>query len=256
MFCMLISLFELQVHILIELTVPFKKFIIELMVQKKTARELFASRLAQAAKEAGYNDHGKATVIAEKLQLSNKAVSKWFNGESMPMADTMNKLADLLRVDVVWLQHGKIAGFDANVSSPIPYKPSPKYPVLSLVQAGAWNDACEAYSLDQIDEWYESEVHVQGKAFWLKVEGDSMTSPVGVSIPDGSLVLVDTGREAINGSLVIAKLTASNEATFKKLIIDGGSKMLKGLNPAWPIVPINGNCNIIGVVVQMMMRFV
>lgn len=144
----------------------------------------------------------------------------------------------------------------ANVSSPRPYKPSPKYPVISLVQAGAWNDACEAYTLDQIDEWYESEMHVQGAAFWLRVEGDSMTSPTGTSIPDGSLVLVDTGRDAMNGSLVIAKLTDSNEATFKKLIIDGGMKFLKGLNPAWPMMPINGNCKVIGVVVQMMMRFV
>lgn len=231
-------------------------FIIEPMVQIDNARERFASRLAQAAKEAGYSDHGKATEIADKLNLSPKAVSKWFNAESMPRADAMNNLANLLRVDVVWLQHGKMQGFDANVSDPKPYRPSPKYPVISFVQAGSWNDACEAYTLSEIDEWYESDVYVEGAAFWLKVEGDSMTSPVGVSIPEGALVLVDTGRDAINGSLVIAKLTESNEATFKKLVIDGGSKMLKGLNPAWPILPINGNCKIIGVVVQMMMRFV
>ncbi|EMJ6797637.1 helix-turn-helix domain-containing protein [Morganella morganii] len=253
---MAISLYELSVHILIELTVPFNMFIIEPMVQIDNAREKFANRLAQAAKEAGYSDHGKATEIAERLGLSPKAISKWFNAESMPRQDAMENLAKLLRVDVVWLQHGKASGLDSNVSGIHPYKPSPKYPVISLVQAGAWNDACEAYSLDQIDEWYESDIYVQGAAFWLRVEGDSMTSPVGISVPEGSLVLVDTGREAINGSLVIAKLTESNEATFKKLVIDGGSMMLRGLNPAWPIVPVNGNCKIIGVVVQMMMRFV
>ncbi|MCL8323685.1 helix-turn-helix domain-containing protein [Providencia thailandensis] len=253
---MLISLFELSVHMLIELTVPFNLFIIELMVQVNNVREKFASRLAQAAKDAGYSEHGKATEIAEKLGLTPKAVSKWFNAESIPRQDAMNKLAELLRVEVVWLQHGELAGFDSNVSSPRPYRPAPKYPVISWVQAGAWNEACEPYTLDQIDEWYESEVHVHGAAFWLRVEGDSMTSPVGTSIPEGSLVLVDTGREAVNGSLVVALLVDSNEATFKKLVIDGGNKMLKGLNPAWPIMQINGNCKIIGVVVQMMMRFV
>lgn len=38
----------------------------------------------------------------------------------------------------------------------------------------------------------------------------------------------------------IAKLTNDNEATFKKLIIDGIHKYLKGLNPRWPMVPVSG----------------
>lgn len=45
--------------------------------------------------------------------------------------------------------------------------------------------------------------------------GESMTAPVGLSIPEGTYVLFDTGREPVNGSLVIAKLSESNEATFK-----------------------------------------
>lgn len=83
-----------------------------------------------------------------------------------------------------------------------------------------------------------------------------MTAPSGISIPEGTLVLIDTGRDPINGSLVIAKLTDANEATFKKLIIDGGAKYLKGLNPAWPLVPINGNCKIIGVAIETKLRLV
>ncbi|HFG1053020.1 TPA: LexA family transcriptional repressor, partial [Klebsiella pneumoniae] len=43
---------------------------------------------------------------------------------------------------------------------------------------------------------------------------------------------------------------------FKKLIIDGGQKYLKGLNPQWPMVPINGNCRIIGVAVETKLRLV
>lgn len=230
-------------------------FIIERMVQTNNVRELFAKRLAQASRDAGFDDHGKATEIANKLGVTTKAVSKWFNAESLPRQELMNKLAKLLSVDIVWLQHGQENVNNANVSNPRPYRPAPKYPVISFVQAGNWTEACEPYTLSEIDEWYESEVSVQGSAFWLKVEGDSMTAPTGVSIPEGSLVLVDTGREPINGSLVIAKLTDTNEATFKKLVLDG-AKYLKALNPAYPVITINGNCKIIGVVVQMMMRFV
>lgn len=83
-----------------------------------------------------------------------------------------------------------------------------------------------------------------------------MTAPAGLSIPEGTYVLFDTEREAVNGNLVIAKLSDSNEATFKKLVIDGGQKYLKGLNPHWPLVPINGNCRIIGVAVETKLRLV
>ncbi|CAI9399342.1 LexA family protein [Lelliottia sp. T2.26D-8] len=134
------------------------------------------------------------------------------------------------------------------------YTPGVKYPLISWVSAGAWSEATEPYTLKEIDEWYESDAHIEGSAFWLRVQGDSMTSPVGLSIPEGMMVLVDTGKEAQNGSLVIAKLTDANEATFKKLVIDGGHRFLKGLNPIYPLIPINGNCKIIGVAVQTMMK--
>ncbi len=81
-----------------------------------------------------------------------------------------------------------------------------------------------------------------------------MTSPNGISFPEGTLVLVDTQREAENGSLVVAKLTEVNEATFKKLVIDAGQKYLKPLNASYPPLPINGNCKIIGVVVDAKMK--
>jgi SOS-response transcriptional repressor LexA len=83
-----------------------------------------------------------------------------------------------------------------------------------------------------------------------------MTSPAGISIPEGMVILVDTGREPINGSLVIAKLDDANEATFKKLVIDSGQKYLKPLNPQYPLMHVNGNCRIIGVVIEAKYRFI
>ncbi|OON38065.1 LexA family transcriptional repressor [Izhakiella australiensis] len=157
-------------------------------------------------------------------------------------------LANALGVSTAWLLLGEdFAGT---------YRPGDRYPLLSWVSAGIWSEAIEPYSLQDVDEWYESETKVLGPAFWLRVEGDSMTAPSGLSIPEGTLVLVDTGRQAVNGSLVIAKLIDANEATFKKLIIDGGIKYLKGLNPTWPMKELDANCRIIGVAVQTMMKLV
>ncbi|ASG01521.1 LexA family transcriptional repressor [Vibrio anguillarum] len=130
------------------------------------------------------------------------------------------------------------------------------FPLLSSVQAGQWTEACEIYSLNEIDEWYEATVKTSERCFWLRVQGDSMTSLTGVSIPEGTLVLVDTEKEHSNGSLVVAKLTDVNEATFKKFVTDGGQDYLKPLNKDYKTVPINGNCKIIGVVVEARLRLV
>lgn len=201
--------------------------------------------------------------IADEMGISQGAVGHYLNGRIGLNVPTVTAFARILNAQVSEIsptlaaEVGRYAAtVDPNVSGYRPYNPGKKYPVLSKVQAGAWAEACEAYTLKDIDLWLESDAHIQGDAFWLEVEGDSMTAPAGLSIPEGTFVLFDTGRDAINNSLVIAKLSDSNEATFKRLIIDGSQKYLKGLNPAWPMTPVNGNCRIIGVGVETKLRLV
>lgn len=201
--------------------------------------------------------------IADALDISQGAVGHYLNGRNALNTSVAAVFAKLLGVSVSEFSQS-LAKEISNMSSVASenttyvgkYVPGSKYPVISKVQAGAWCEAVEPYSLKDIDLWLESDAHIQGEAFWLQVDGDSMTAPVGLSIPEGTYVLFDTGREPVNGSLVIAKLSDSNEATFKKLVIDGSQKYLKGLNPQWPLVPINGNCRIIGVAVETKMRLV
>lgn len=134
-------------------------------------------------------------------------------------------------------------------------KQSFRYPVISWVAAGAWAEAVEPYPAGFSDRYEFSEYDSKGPAFWLEVKGDSMTSPVGTSIAQGSLILVDTEVEAAPGKLVVAKLPDSNEATFKKLVSDGGKLFLKPLNPGYPTEVFDENCRIVGVVVQATQKF-
>lgn len=128
--------------------------------------------------------------------------------------------------------------------------PKGRHPLISWVSAGDWAEAIEPYHRKSIDKWYDTTVDCSENAFWLDVKGDSMTSPVGLSIPEGMIILVDPEVEARSGKLVVAKLENENEATFKKYIEDAGRKFLKPLNPQYPMTEVNGNCRIIGVVVD------
>ncbi|EIX9440359.1 helix-turn-helix domain-containing protein [Klebsiella pneumoniae] len=192
------------------------------------------------------------TELAIRSKTSQQAIEQLENGKTK-RPRYLPELANALNVTIEWLLEG---GEEASVTFIGENKKQGRYPLVSLVSAGAWAEACEPYNIKDIEEWYDSDAKIYGDGFWLRVEGESMTSPTGLSIPAGHLILVDTGREPVNGSLVIAKLVDQNEVTFKKLLLEDGKKILKGLNPTWPIIEINGNCKILGVVVEARVKFV
>lgn len=192
----------------------------------------------------------KQNELADKVGTTQQSIEQLENGKTK-RPRYLPELSKVLMVDQDYLLNG---GAGSNVAFVGAYSPGKKYPVISTIQAGAWGEAMEVYTMKDVDLWLESDAHTQGEAFWLQVDGDSMTAPAGLSIPSGTFVLFDTGREAVNGNLVIAKLEDSNEATFKKYVVDSGMKYLKGLNPAWPMISINGNCRIIGVAIETKLR--
>lgn len=199
--------------------------------------------------------------LAEMVGVTPGGMGHWLNKRREPSLDQIASILKAVNLEKMVLNSdGTIEypdGFINNVSK-VDIQPTyqASFPVLSAVQAGQWTEACEPYTLDEIDEWYETTVRTSERCFWLRVQGDSMTSLTGVSIPEGMLVLVDTEREHENGSLVVAKLTDVNEATFKKFVRDSGQEFLKPLNPNYPMMTINGNCRIIGVAVDAKLKLI
>lgn len=206
-------------------------------------------------KDAGITQAG----LAERMDKSQSAIAHWLGGNRKPSIEEIAAMMKIVGLNHMTLNSDGLVEYPdegwANVSK-IDIQPQyqKSFPVLSSVQAGAWTEACEPYTLNEISEWYETTERTSERCFWLRVEGDSMTSATGVSFPEGTMVLVDTERDHQNGSLVVAKLTDVNEATFKKLVIDAGQKYLRPLNPTYLPIAINGNCKIIGVVVDAKLK--
>ncbi|KAB0502794.1 LexA family protein [Pseudomonas lini] len=197
--------------------------------------------------------------IASLCGVANSAVTQWITGESKSLRpENLYALAKATGFRAEWLAIGEgneVEKVDSNIGEARQPIESYRYPVISWVAAGAWAEAVEPYPAGFSDRYEFSEYDSKGAAFWLEVKGDSMTSPVGQSVTEGTLILVDTEAEATPGKLVIAKLPDSNEATFKKLVNDGGKLFLKPLNPAWRIEPFNEDCRIVGVVVRALQKF-
>ena len=127
-----------------------------------------------------------------------------------------------------------------------------KIPVISWVRAGEWQDIDDQFHPGDADDWIHTTATSHPNAFALVVRGDSM-EPLFL---EGETIIVDPGREAINGSYVIAK-NGDNEATFKQLVVDGPNVYLRPLNTElykqWDMTGVE--FRIIGVVVAKEQRY-
>lgn len=99
---------------------------------------------------------------------------------------------------------------------------------------------------------------VSKEAFALRVRGDSMVAADGSGFPEGCIIIVDPGREAKNGDYVVVRFNDSDEATFKRLIVDGPHKFLRPLNPSYKNIDVTEDARLAGVVVErrLITRFI
>ena len=125
------------------------------------------------------------------------------------------------------------------------------YPLFTKVQAGCFTENGNSYTDRDAEDWIPTAKKASNKAFWLEVEGHSMTAPQGgrPSFTEGMLILVDPEEDVEFGDFCVARML-NDEFTFKRLIRDGGIEYLEPLNPRYELIPINGNCQIVGKVVK------
>lgn len=133
-----------------------------------------------------------------------------------------------------------------------------RVPLISWVAAGKWCNVSNPYEAGDAEDWIICPVKHSTKTYALKIKGDSMHNPGGKpSFDDGDIIFVDPARNFDHRSYVIVRLDDENQATFKRLLIDGNRRMLEALNPAWPnrIFEINEDATICGVVIARLESF-
>lgn len=174
--------------------------------------------------------------------VSDVAVGYWEKDLNLPKGEALGKLAKFFNTSIDYILYG--TEFEGKLITKMR-----RIPVISWVQAGSFTESKPAEIFDEAIKWVETSLRIGDSSFALEVKGDSMTNPNGLpTIPEGATVVVDPDVEPVHGKIVVARLDGTNEATVKKLVIDGPQKFLVPLNPRYPNIPINGNCLIIGVV--------
>jgi SOS-response transcriptional repressor LexA len=177
------------------------------------------------------------------------------NAVASPRQENVEKIAKALKVSSDWLWKGGIQKETSPTDPDTNIEPGPAIkgyvPLISWVQAGAWCEISDVRTLDDAELWLPCAASHSPQSYALRVRGLSMFNQhERRSFRDGDIIFVDPAKDAENGSLVIAKLMDSQEATFKQLVMEGSRRFLKPLNPAWPdpIIELDGDAMICGVV--------
>lgn len=193
--------------------------------------------------------------LAKKLGVSRVSVTKWENGTTKPDGENLHQLASALSTTPEWLLYGQ--GEEKKDDTKVmPFIKTPvAVPIISAVQAGHWTESYASSRLTDVVSWTQTTADVSDEVFGLVVRGESMTNPNGLpSIPEGSIVIVEPNfgqLDDLYGKIVVAVLDGTSEATVKKLVWDSPFSYLMPLNPAFKPIPIDGNCRIVGRVVQI-----
>lgn len=130
------------------------------------------------------------------------------------------------------------------------------FPVISRVSAGPFEPAIDPYAPGAAEFWEDTDVPISQRTFGLIVKGESMVGPAGAefSFPPGTIIVVDPAERARSGDFVVVRNNDWDDATFKQLVIDGGIRLLKPLNPDYPTVQMPPETVLCGVVVDQVFR--
>lgn len=195
--------------------------------------------------------------VAQRAGMSQAAYQKLEGGKA-ERSRFITDVAHVLGVQPKWLMDGK--GDPSAAKSrinehqnvePAHTKMRSFAPEISWVAAGAWADSCHIETDPEAVNWHPRPASASEDTFVLRVSGLSMWP----EYQEGVFIFVDPRRDSKSGDDVIAVMTDTGETTFKRLSIEpSGERSLRAINPDWrnPILPINGNCQIIGVVVADM----
>ncbi|KPX86249.1 XRE family transcriptional regulator [Pseudomonas meliae] len=132
-----------------------------------------------------------------------------------------------------------------------PIREPREFPLISWVAAGEVTES--PGKIGESHRMIQSTENAGYGAYWLMVNGHSMTCTGNPSFPEGSLILVKPDAEVINGKFYVVEMLDSGDKTFKQYVEDAGYRYLRPLNEKYRTIEIDGNCRFIGRVVDARM---
>jgi|GEM_PF-518010 len=207
--------------------------------------------------------------LASVVGVSKSTISKIENGKQGYTGETITKIAEALGIrptdifkfaeahtsaaeaneHIDWEKEAAHAHLEAIEDSTHDRIRTTVVPLISWVQAGTWQTLADPNvdspgANELIATTYKAKAHT----YALRVRGDSMEP----KFPEGCIIIVEPEEDVLPGKYVIVRQNG-DEATFKQLIKDGSTLLLKPLNDRYPIMELRKDAVFCGVVRKMEM---
>jgi len=188
--------------------------------------------------------------IAREMGITPSAITQWLSGRTKTLkVETALALEKATGIRAAWIATGIGQKFVDATTSQDQLPTSVR--LVSWQLAASWITGENRQETP--DVWVPSPVEHSDHAYALRVRGASMFNPSGsISFSEGDLIYVEPYQEIKSGSIVIARIGHHPEATLRQLLIEGETKFIQALNPAWPdrVLQIkNENITLGGVVI-------
>lgn len=201
------------------------------------------NRLRSKMKELGLTQEE----LARKLGVTRSAVAHYVQGTRQPPIKQVIKLAAILKTEPAWLQFGKPS--EASQPPAVAMKKATgQIPIISWEQVSNFVYQPERSNNEQHLAFFHL---AEPGCYALLIKGDSMVSSLGqgISLSQGSYIVVDPNKEPTHRSIVLATTKSKKEPILRQYIEEGGTIYLKPLNPQYPLIELDRNTKLVGVVI-------
>jgi SOS-response transcriptional repressor LexA len=195
------------------------------------------SPIAKVRKEKGHT----VDSLAKALGVNSGHIVEIEKGHFLPTLDWLERLAGVLDVSPLDLMPNNKMLNEEHLSVL-----TRTVPLIAMDAVGG-----NLFEGD-IKEWVPTTASIGLNSYALKVGSDSMEP----KFPCGCVIIVDPDVEIINASYVIAKVSANDLPVFRQYVEEGGQKLLRAQNRAFPMQDItDANITFYGKIVQSIMDF-
>ena len=199
--------------------------------------------------------------LADRVGISQTAVHKLECGRSRSSRRTVS-IALTCGVDPIWLDTGRgempligaVPGMDqdefAKAAEEGEVYRTPIFARLPLISWDEANKYCEedieTFHPREVESWIPVAPRSSDRTFAIRVPDDSMEP----EFNEGDIIIVDPTLPGKHNQFLVARMEGDTTSTFKQLIIVGNRQYLKPLNSRYPLIDVQGNLQVCGVVVS------
>lgn len=195
----------------------------------------------------------KGVDVTSVIGISSGGVSQWTSGTHKPSGDNLLKLAKLLKCSPEWIlgEQDDLEPIDTYPTVEPDSNLARLIPMISWKKAYSIGSNHDNLSKQDVLGWAPAFQTCSSGSFALTVKGDGMVSPYpgDRSYPDGTIIYIDPQKTPKPNQRILTTAPGYDEPLFRTLVLESGKFFLKPLNPQYPMIEVDDDVHIIGVIV-------